>query len=94
MKYTEGAFKNWGYELAAEEFGEQTITEDELWSSYGGRVPEGKIVVKDRIADNMLQQMLTRTDEYDVIATLNLNGDYMSDAAAAQVGGSGHGPGR
>jgi isocitrate dehydrogenase len=93
MKYTEGAFKNWGYELAAEEFGEQTITEDELWSSYDGRVPEGKIVVKDRIADNMLQQMLTRTDEYDVIATLNLNGDYMSDAAAAQVGGLGMAPG-
>jgi len=93
MKYTEGAFKNWGYELAAEEFGEVTISEDELWKKHGGEVPEGKIVIKDRIADNMLQQMLTRTDEYDVIATLNLNGDYMSDAAAAQVGGLGMAPG-
>jgi isocitrate dehydrogenase len=93
MKFTEGAFKNWGYELAAEEFGEVTISEDELWKKHGGDVPEGKIVIKDRIADNMLQQMLTRTDEYDVIATLNLNGDYMSDAAAAQVGGLGMAPG-
>ena len=93
MKFTEGAFKNWGYELAADEFGEQTISEDELWDRYDGQVPEGKIVVKDRIADNMLQQLLTRTDEYDVIATLNLNGDYMSDAAAAQVGGLGMAPG-
>jgi isocitrate dehydrogenase len=93
MKFTEGAFKNWGYELAAEEFGEVTISEDELWRKHGGEVPEGKIVIKDRIADNMLQQMLTRTDEYDVIATLNLNGDYMSDAAAAQVGGLGMAPG-
>jgi isocitrate dehydrogenase len=93
MKYTEGAFKNWGYELAADEFGAQTITEDELWAKYGGQVPNGKIVVKDRIADNMLQQMLTRTDEYDVLATPNLNGDYISDAAAAQVGGLGMAPG-
>ncbi|MDX1662832.1 MAG: isocitrate dehydrogenase (NADP(+)) [Candidatus Promineifilaceae bacterium] len=93
MKFTEGAFKDWGYELAAEEFAEQTITEDELWDRYGGERPEGKIVVKDRIADNMLQQLLTRTGQYDVIATLNLNGDYMSDAAAAQVGGLGMAPG-
>jgi isocitrate dehydrogenase len=93
MKFTEGAFKNWGYELAAEEFGDQTISEDELWERYDGKAPAGKIVIKDRIADNMLQQMLTRTDEYDVIATLNLNGDYMSDAAAAQVGGLGMAPG-
>ncbi len=93
MKFTEGAFKNWGYELAAEEFGEQTITEEALWADYDGRATGGKIVVKDRIADNMLQQLLTRTDEYDVIATLNLNGDYMSDAAAAQVGGLGMAPG-
>jgi isocitrate dehydrogenase len=71
----------------------QTITEDELWAKYGGQVPNGKIVVKDRIADNMLQQMLTRTDEYDVLATPNLNGDYISDAAAAQVGGLGMAPG-
>jgi isocitrate dehydrogenase len=93
MKFTEGAFKNWGYELAAAEFGDQTITEEALWDQHGGRVPEGKVVIKDRIADNMLQQLLTRTDEYDVIATLNLNGDYMSDAAAAQVGGLGMAPG-
>ena len=93
MKFTEGAFKTWGYEVAAEEFGDQTITEDELWSRYDGKAPEGKIVIKDRIADNMLQQLLTRTDEYSVIATLNLNGDYMSDAAAAQVGGLGMAPG-
>jgi len=93
MKFTEGAFKNWGYEMAAEEFSGKTITEESLWSDFGGKVPNGKIVIKDRIADNMLQQMLTRTDEYDVIATLNLNGDYMSDAAAAQVGGLGMAPG-
>jgi isocitrate dehydrogenase len=93
MKFTEGAFKNWGYELAADEFGDLTITEDALWTEQNGKVPAGKIVVKDRIADNMLQQLLTRTNEYDVIATLNLNGDYMSDAAAAQVGGLGMAPG-
>ena len=93
MKFTEGAFKTWGYELAADEFGDLTITEDELWTHHDGKAPEGKIVIKDRIADNMLQQMLTRTDEYEVIATLNLNGDYMSDAAAAQVGGLGLAPG-
>lgn len=93
MKFTEGAFKNWGYELAAEEFGGQTISEAELWDRYDGQRPEGKIVIKDRIADNMLQQLLTRTDEYDVVATLNLNGDYLSDAAAAQVGGLGMAPG-
>ncbi len=93
MKFTEGAFKTWGYELAAEEFGEETISEDEVWSKHDGQVPDGKIMVKDRIADNMLQQLLTRTEQYDVIATLNLNGDYMSDAAAAQVGGLGMAPG-
>ncbi len=93
MKFTEGAFKNWGYELAQDEFGDVTISEDELWEKHDGVAPAGKIVVKDRIADNMLQQLLTRTNEYDVIATLNLNGDYMSDAAAAQVGGLGMAPG-
>jgi len=93
MKFTEGAFKNWGYEVAAVEFGDQTISEDEVWEKYDGQAPAGKIVIKDRIADNMLQQLLTRTDEYEVIATLNLNGDYMSDAAAAQVGGLGMAPG-
>ena len=93
MKYTEGAFRDWGYELAKEEFADVTITEDELWSQYNGEQPQGKIVIKDRIADNMLQQILTRTREYDIIATLNLNGDYISDAAAAQVGGLGMAPG-
>jgi len=93
MKFTEGAFKNWGYELAAEEYGERTISEDELWSKHDGQAPEGKIVINDRIADNMLQQLLTRTADYDIIATLNLNGDYISDAAAAQVGGLGMAPG-
>ncbi|MFC6733548.1 MULTISPECIES: isocitrate dehydrogenase (NADP(+)) [unclassified Haladaptatus] len=93
MKFTEGAFRDWGYELAAEEFGDVTITEDELWEEYDGERPADKIVVKDRIADNMLQQILTRTDEYDVVATMNLNGDYMSDSAGAQIGGLGIAPG-
>ncbi len=93
MKFTEGAFCAWGYELAKEEFAEQTITEDELYDEYDGERPAGKIVVNDRIADSMLQQILTRTDEYDVIVTPNLNGDYLSDAAAAQVGGIGMAPG-
>ena len=93
MKFTEGAFCAWGYELAKEEFADQTITEAELYDDYGGECPEGKIIVNDRIADSMLQQILTRTDEYDVIVTPNLNGDYLSDAAAAQVGGIGMAPG-
>ncbi|HFB67402.1 MAG TPA: NADP-dependent isocitrate dehydrogenase, partial [Calditrichae bacterium] len=93
MKYTEGAFKDWGYEVAREEYGDLFITEEELWSKYNGEVPTGKYVIKDRIADNMLQQILTRTNEYDVIATPNLNGDYLSDACAAQVGGLGMAPG-
>lgn len=93
MKYTEGAFREWGYELAATEFGDATISEDEVWERYNGAVPEGKILIKDRIADAMFQQVLTRPDEYDVVAMPNLNGDYMSDAAAAQVGGLGIAPG-
>jgi isocitrate dehydrogenase len=93
MKYTEGAFRDWGYELAKEEYGRKTITEDELTSKYNGEVPQGKIIIKDRIADSMFQQILTRTDEYDVLATPNLNGDYLSDACAAQVGGLGMAPG-
>ncbi len=93
MKFTEGAFKDWGYETAAKEFPKKTITEDELWEKYDGKQPEGKVVIKDRIADSMFQQILTRTDEYSVIATPNLNGDYISDAAAAQVGGLGMAPG-
>ena len=86
MKFTEGAFRDWGYELAAEEFGDRTIKE---WDGE----PNGRVVMKDRIADSMLQQILTRTSDYSVIATTNLNGDYLSDACAAQVGGLGLAPG-
>ena len=93
QKFTEGAFRNWGYELAGEEFGDVTLTEDVLWSQHDGKRPAGKIVIKDRIADIMFQQMLLRPDEYDVIATPNLNGDYLSDAVAAEVGGIGIAPG-
>ncbi|MBP6787461.1 MAG: isocitrate dehydrogenase (NADP(+)) [Candidatus Promineofilum sp.] len=93
MKFTEGAFKNWGYEVATQEFGDHIVTEEELWNKHDGHAPAGKVVINDRIADNMLQQMITRTDEYSVLATLNLNGDYISDAAAAQVGGLGMAPG-
>ncbi len=93
MKYTEGAFRNWGYELAREEFGDFTITEEELYSKYGGKQPPGKIVIKDRIADIIFQLMLLRPSEFDVIATMNLNGDYLSDAIAAEVGGVGIAPG-
>ena len=91
MKYTEGSFKEWGYQLAASEFGDSTITEDEYLKSPGSA--GWKVVIKDRITDNMFQQVLTRTDEYDVLATTNLNGDYLSDALAAQVGGLGLAPG-
>ncbi|MDI6808623.1 MAG: isocitrate dehydrogenase (NADP(+)) [Candidatus Eisenbacteria bacterium] len=115
MKYTEGAFKNWGYELALSEFRDNAITEDELWdmakakdgvtpthkegayANLRGGLPAGnpgkRIVIKDRIADQMFQQILLRPEEYDVLAMPNLNGDYMSDAAAAQVGGLGMAPG-
>ena len=93
MKYTEGAFREWGYEVAREEFADHTISEQELWDKYDGKCPEGKVIIKDRIADSMFQQILTRTDEYDVIATTNLNGDFISDAAAAQIGGLGLAPG-
>ncbi|RKZ36551.1 MAG: isocitrate dehydrogenase (NADP(+)) [Gammaproteobacteria bacterium] len=93
MKFTEGAFRNWGYELAREEFGDQTITEEELYSTYGGKRPEDKVVIKDRIADIIFQLMLLRPREFDVIATMNLNGDYLSDAIAAEVGGVGIAPG-
>ncbi len=93
MKYTEGAFKDWGYELIKDEYAGSFITEGELYDVHDGKVPGGKKVVKDRIADNMLQQILTRTNEYDIIATPNLNGDYLSDACAAQVGGLGMAPG-
>jgi isocitrate dehydrogenase len=93
MKFTEGAFKDWGYELARERFGEQTISEDDVWAHHDGRAPQGKVVIKDRIADSMFQQVLLRPGEYSVIATPNLNGDYLSDACAAQVGGLGMAPG-
>jgi isocitrate dehydrogenase len=93
MKYTEGAFRDWGYELAHDEFPDETVTEERVTVKYGGEVPKGRIVIKDRIADSMFQQILIRPDEYDVIATTNLNGDYLSDACAAQVGGIGMAPG-
>jgi isocitrate dehydrogenase len=86
MKFTEGAFKDWGYEVAKQEFAAQTISEDEV--TKGGS-PAGKVVIKDRIADSMFQQIQLRPDEYSVIATPNLNGDYLSDAAAALTGGIG-----
>ncbi len=93
MKYTEGAFRNWGYEVAEKEYGNDVITEDELWDEYDGDRPKGTVIVKDRLADNMLQQILTRTADYDVMAMPNLNGDYISDAAGAMVGGLGIAPG-
>jgi isocitrate dehydrogenase len=94
MKFTEGAFMRWGYEVLEEPaFAGRFITEAEIWKSQAGKVEEGKIPVNDRLADNMLQQILTRTDEYDLVITPNLNGDYLSDAAAAGVGGLGMAPG-
>ncbi len=93
MKFTEGAFRDWGYKLAKSEYRDKIVTEDELWSDHNGKMPEGKILIKDRIADSMFQQLLLRPDEYEVVATPNLNGDYLSDAAAAQVGGLGMAPG-
>ncbi len=93
MKYTEGAFRDWGYKTAKDLYGDMTITEQELNTTFDGIRPQGKIVVKDRIADAMFQQLLLRPEEYDVIATPNLNGDYLSDAAVAQVGGLGLAPG-
>jgi isocitrate dehydrogenase len=90
MKFTEGAFRDWGYELAKSEFRDQIVTEEEVW---GGASAEGKLLINDRIADSVFQQVLTRTGEYDVFATPNLNGDYLSDACAAQVGGLGMAPG-
>jgi len=93
MKFTEGAFKEWGYKIAKSEFRDIIVTEDELWNEFNGKMPEGKILIKDRIADSMFQQLLLRPDEYDIVATTNLNGDFLSDAAAAQVGGLGIAPG-
>ena len=93
MKFTEGAFRNWGYEVATQEFREHIVTEDELWDEHDGKLPPGKILIKDRIADIMFQLLLLRPAEFDVIATTNLNGDYLSDALAAEVGGVGIAPG-
>ena len=93
QKYTEGAFRKWGYEIAKDEFGDVTLTEAELWDKYQGKQPEGRVVIKDRIADIIFQQVLLRPEEFGVVATPNLNGDYLSDALAAQVGGIGIAPG-
>ena len=93
MKFTEAAFAKWGYEVAREKFRNQTFTEKELYDDYRGKFPEGKVLIKDRIADMLFQQVLLRPAEYQVIATPNLNGDYISDALAAQVGGLGMAPG-
>ncbi len=89
MKYTEGAFREWAYEVALKEFREYVVTEEELQTKYGGKLPEGKILVNDRIADNMLQQIITRPWDYEVIVAPNVNGDYISDEANALVGGIG-----
>ena len=93
MKYTEGAFRDWGYGVAREKYGDVTLTEADLYEKFQGKQPVGRIVIKDRIADAMFQQLLLRPEEYDIIAAPNLNGDYLSDAAAAQVGGLGMAPG-
>lgn len=93
QKFTEGAFRDWGYEVALSEFRDRVVTEAEVWSAHGGKAPSGKVVIKDRIADQIFQQLLLRPDEYSVLAAPNLNGDYISDAAAAQVGGLGMAPG-
>jgi isocitrate dehydrogenase len=94
MKFTEGAFRDWGYQTAREKFGDATVTEADLWDKHGGKMPAGKkVLVKDRIADSMFQQVLLRPSEYSVVCTPNLNGDYISDALAAQVGGLGMAPG-
>jgi len=93
MKYTEGAFRDWGYQVAENEFAAQTLTETQLTEQHAGRIPAGKVLVRDRIADAMFQQLLLRPMDYSILATPNLNGDYLSDAAAAQVGGLGMAPG-
>jgi isocitrate dehydrogenase len=93
MKFTEGAFSKWGYAVALEQFRDFVVTEGEVFEKFSGVVPAGKIVIKDRIADMLFQQVLLRPEEFHVIATPNLNGDYISDALAAQVGGLGMAPG-
>lgn len=93
MKFTEGSFKEWGYETAQKYFSDLIVTEDDLYKNLNGVLPDGKILIKDRIADSMFQQVLLRPSEYEIVATPNLNGDYLSDACAAQVGGLGIAPG-
>ena len=93
MKFTEGAFRQWGYELAKKEFADTVIPERELWEKHDGKLPSGKVLLNDRIADITFQHVLLRPKEFSVIATPNLNGDYLSDALAAQVGGMGMAPG-
>ena len=94
QKYTEGSFKDWGYAFLKKKYRKHIVTEEELWSKkYNGKMPKGKILVNDRIADNIFQQVLTRQREYEVLACTNLNGDYISDAIAGQVGGLGMAPG-
>lgn len=94
QKYTEGSFVAWGFEVAREEFGDLTVvTDEELWSKHNGKLPEGKILVNYRITDNMFAELLARPNRYSILATTNLNGDYLSDASAAQVGGLGIAPG-
>ena len=94
QKYTEGSFKDWGYAFLKKKYRKYIVTEEELWSKkYNGKMPKDKILVNDRIADNIFQQVLTRQREYQVLACTNLNGDYLSDAIAGQVGGLGMAPG-
>ncbi|HTB34306.1 MAG TPA: NADP-dependent isocitrate dehydrogenase, partial [bacterium] len=93
MKFTEGAFKEWGYQVAVEEYRDKVVTWDEVVKQHNGKVPAGKLLIQDVIADNMFQQLLIKPQDYDVIASPNLNGDYLSDACAAQVGGLGMAPG-
>ncbi|PSR22239.1 MAG: NADP-dependent isocitrate dehydrogenase [Sulfobacillus acidophilus] len=93
MKFTEGAFRDWGYELAQTEFADRVVTEDALYKEFNGKMPPDRILLKDRIADITFQQVLLRPSEFDVIACPNLNGDFLSDALAAQVGGVGMAPG-
>ncbi len=93
MKYTEGAFRDWGYQLAKTEFRDRIVTEEELYAQYNGQLPTGKLLINDRIADNIFQQVLLHPADYKVLACPNLNGDYLSDAIAAQVGGLGLAPG-
>jgi isocitrate dehydrogenase len=93
QKFTEGAFREWGYQLAKDEFGDVTLTEEELWKQYDGRLPAGRVLIKDSIADIIFQHMILRPQDFDVLAAPNLNGDYLSDAIAAEVGGVGIAPG-